>query len=450
STAQDFRFAAVSLSGLASRPGNNQPTQWQMSAPTIDLSLKNQTVAAPSFALRYSGAQLNGKFAGTKILDDLSITGSVVLAPLVLREFMPRFGMAIPRTRDPHALSQLAVSSDFAYDVKGVSLDKIQMQLDDTKLRGNLALITGDSRMLKFEFVVDHIDADRYRSPEANPPESAAKAAKTSGTAAKPAAASTPFEAQGTLSVASLRFSKMDFTAMRLTAALKNNVLHLFPTQAMIDGGHYSGDITLDSRGAVPTLSLDEHLNGIDVSQLLSQSAAKNRVSGHGNVNLNATAEGTEAAAILKSLDGHFDANLVDGAVEGVDLGYEMGIAQALLDHKPAPPQANTKRTKFEAFKMSAQINNGVATTKDLTISSAVLRVTGQGSANLSNQAIDFQVLATILKSPTATVADIPMKITGTYSAPTVRPDLEALAKGQLRQKLQDVLQDKLKGLFGK
>ena len=51
---------------------------------------------------------------------------------------------------------------------------------------------------------------------------------------------------------------------------------------------------------------------------------------------------------------------------------------------------------------------------------------------------------------PTATVADIPMKITGTFSDPTVRPDIEALAKGQLKQKLQNVLQDKLKGLFSK
>ncbi len=450
-TTQEVRFAAVSLSGLASRAGGNQPLHWEFSAPTIDLNLKKQTVAAPAFALRYGGAQVNGNLAGTKIVDDLSITGSVTLAPLVLREFIPRLGIALPRTRDPRALSQLSGSSDFAYDAKGVSLDKILVQLDDTKVHGNVALINGDSRALKFELAVDHLDADRYLSPEDARAESAPKtAAMTSRAAAKPAAASKPFEAQGTLSVASLRFSKMDFTAVHLTVASKNKVLHLFPTQATIDGGHYAGDISLDSRGAIPTLSLDEHLTGIDVNQLLSHSAARNRVSGRGNVNLKATAEGAGADAILKSLDGHFDATLVDGAIEGVDLGYEMGVAQTLLEHKPAPPQPNAKRTKFEAFKVSAQINKGVATTKDLTISSPVLRVTGQGSANVSNKAIDFQVLATILKSPTASVADIPMRITGSYSDPTVRPDLEALAKGQLKHKLQDVLQDKLKGLFGK
>ena len=77
--------------------------------------------------------------------------------------------------------------------------------------------------------------------------------------------------------------------------------------------------------------------------------------------------------------------------------------------------------------------------------------MTGQGSANLVNKAIDFQMLASVLKSPGATLADIPLKITGTYVDPTVRPDVEALAKGQLKQKLQDVLKKNgLEGLFGR
>jgi len=40
------------------------------------------------------------------------------------------------------------------------------------------------------------------------------------------------------------------------------------------------------------------------------------------------------------------------------------------------------------------------------------------------------------------------VKVTGSLADPTVRPDVAALAKGQLKDKLKDVLQDKLKGLF--
>jgi AsmA protein len=98
---------------------------------------------------------------------------------------------------------------------------------------------------------------------------------------------------------------------------------------------------------------------------------------------------------------------------------------------------------------MSADIANGVATTKDLTISSPALRVTGEGSTNLSSKAVNFQLLASI-STPTAKIANIPLRVTGTYADPKVRPDLDKLVKGELKQRLQDVLHDKLQGLFGK
>jgi AsmA protein len=121
-----------------------------------------------------------------------------------------------------------------------------------------------------------------------------------------------------------------------------------------------------------------------------------------------------------------------------------------LIDRSSAPPPDNTGHTRFEAFKTSAQITNGVAETRDLTIASQALKVSGQGSANLSSKAIDFRLLAAIVTAPQRTT-DIPLKVTGTYSDPTVRPDIEAVAKDQLKQKLQDVLKKNgLQGLFSK
>jgi hypothetical protein len=58
--------------------------------------------------------------------------------------------------------------------------------------------------------------------------------------------------------------------------------------------------------------------------------------------------------------------------------------------------------------------------------------------------------LASVVTAP-ARSTDIPLKVTGTYAAPTVRPDIEGLAKDQLKQKLQDILKKNgLRGLFTK
>jgi len=94
------------------------------------------------------------------------------------------------------------------------------------------------------------------------------------------------------------------------------------------------------------------------------------------------------------------EANLANGAVNGIDLWYEVNLVQALLAQQSPPSMRDQHQTKFDSFKMSADIAGGIATTKDLNIASQLLRVTGAGSSNLITQAIDYHLVATILKAP--------------------------------------------------
>jgi AsmA protein len=438
-----FTVSAASLGGQLSRPGDEAPVHWEMTAPAMELDLSAQTAAVPAFALSYSSARITGRVQASKIIDDFGMAGSVTLAPLVLREFAPRVGITLPKTRDPRTLAQLSASSDFSYGASGVRLTRLQAQLDDTHLTGSVAR-TGEPRAIKFDLTVDQINVDRYLRPEHGPAPTAAGAQ-----GARPPAATTKLpQAEGTLAVGSLEFAPLEFTAVRMTLASHGNVLHLYPFQAQIDGGSYSGNVWADLRGAAPHMSVDEHLSGVDVARLLAGTSYKGRLSGRGNVNLKATAEGDEMEKAMLTLNGHVDANLAGGALEGVDLGYEVGLAESLVKHTAQPVRSNPPRTPFDAFKTSAEIVGGIAATKDLVISSPALRVTGQGSANLASKAIDYRMLAS-LKSQGATLADIPVTVTGTYLNPKIKPDVEALAKGEVKQKLEDVLKKNgLQGLF--
>ena len=437
-----LRFSAVHVSGTLDRAGDGRPAHWDLSAPEINVNMTEQTFAAQAFDLSYSGAHLTGSARATKISDDLSVAGSLSLAPLVLREIEPRLGFPLPKTRDPKALSQLSATTEFAYDSSALALTNLQLHLDDTQIQGSLKLLAGDTQALQFNLAVDQINLDRYRPPEAAavPPRSAA------APAAQP---QKNFDAAGTLTIKSAQFARLDLSDVRVTVADKDKVMRLSPIEAQVDGGRSSGDITLDSRGAT-TLSVDEQLTGIDMARLLANTAGKGRLSGKATLNLKATARGADVDAMLKTLTGHLDVNLADGALEGIDVGYELSLAQALIDKSAAPARASTGRTPFQAFKLSSQITNGVAETHDLTIASQAIKVAGQGSANLATKGIDFKLLASVVTAP-ARNTDIPLKVTGTYANPTVRPDIEGLAKDQLKQKLQDVLKKNgLQGLFTK
>ena len=439
-----LRFSGVNVSGTLNRAGDNRPAHWELSAPELMLDMIEQSVTAPAFNLSYSGAHLAGRAQATKIIDDLRIAGSVTLAPLVLREIEPRLGFSIPKTRDAKALSQLSATTDFAYDSKVLALTHLQLRLDDTQMQGNLKLLDGDVPALEFNLAMDQIDFDRYRAPEG------ATAAAESASSLSSAKPEKPLDVSGTLTIQSAKVARLDLSDVHVTVAAKDKVVHLSPIEAQLDGGRLSGEITFDARGATPTLNVDEQLAGIDMARLLANTAGKGRLSGRATLNLKATARGAGADSMLKTLNGHLDANLADGALEGIDVGHEISVVQALIDKSAAPAGSSTGHTAFQAFKLSAQISNGVAETHDLTIASQALKVTGQGSTNLATKGIAFKLLASVATAP-ARNTDIPLKVTGTYTNPTVKPDIEGLAKVQLKQKLQEVLKKNgLQGLFTK
>lgn len=457
--AQRVRVAALNLNGVLTLAEGEPPVRIAVSAPSVDLDLAAQTLSAPAVAVTAAGARLSGSdIRAADVGGTVSVTGAATLAPLVVREFLPRLGMSVPATRDPRALSLVSASSDFAYGENALRFDKLRVTVDDTHVQGDVALADVARHAVTFNLAVDRLDLDRYLAPagQAGAPRPAADqrdAGRADGAAPSVASSvesSKPMQVSGTLAVGAVHAAPLDLSNVKATVATNDNVMHVFPVTAQVDGGRYSGDITLDRRTATPALSLDEHLSGIDVGRLLAAQSKTVHVTGRGNVNLKATGRGAGADALMKTLNGHFDADVTDGAVEGIDLGYELGRAEALLRRQDMPAAPNSKRTPFTAFRMSAQIANGIATTRDLVVSSPVLKVTGQGSTNLAAKTLDFALLADTLRMAGDTPIQIPVKVTGNIADPTVRPDVEALAKSQLRQKLKDVLQDKLKGLFGK
>ena len=173
----------------------------------------------------------------------------------------------------------------------------------------------------------------------------------------------------------------------------------------------------------------------------------------------------------MKTLNGAIDFRVNDGALEGADLWYEIRRARAVLKQQAIPARSGPERTPFSSLQGTGAMTNGVLTNNDLTVAMQYLKVTGQGTVDLPKDALDYRLVATVLKIPregadTAPEQDlvdaqIPVKVTGALTDPTVRPDIEAYLKGAVQEKLEkektkleekvkDKLGDKLKDLLGR
>lgn len=457
---KQYGIASLELDATT-KPPTGATVSYKFAAPVLSADLIAQTLNAPNFKAQLASASLAGSLRGSRIVTAPAFTGAFKLDPVSLRELLGELGIAAPNTRDAKALTKLSARGDFIYGANALAINDLDVQLDDTALRGKAAITNLDTKAMKFDLALDRINLDRYRSP----------AAPTAGPVAQPAAKSAeppsadPFKTlqlEGNVTIGSVTVSDMNLTQVHVVLAAQDGVTHIAPATAKLYGGEYSGDITLDERGSVAAVKLDQSMTGIDMTSLLKDFAKTQRIAGHGTVTTHLTAQGLAGDALVKTLNGHIAANVDNGAVEGVDLWFEINRAMALVQKQPLPAGNSSGRTKFDAFKASADIVNGVATTRDLNIASQNLAVTGQGTTNLITNAIDYQVRATLLKdAPTAaaatgkTLADIPLNITGTTTSLNVRPDLEALAKARVQQELdrhkgeiQQKLLDKLKGVF--
>jgi AsmA protein len=425
-------------------------------AKDCNVNLASQTLELGGLDANAAGARVTGSLTGAEILDAPTLKGSIKLEPLSLREWLPKVGVAAPKTTDPNVLKQLSFAGNVRLTKSSAEVGDIVMKLDDTTMRGLVGVADFAAKALRFDLNVDRIDADRYLPPSSEKP--AAKDAKEPP-AEIPVDLLRKLNARGQLTVGEAIFAGMKFTKLRLGVNSRDGKARFYPSEASMYGGQYRGDIGIDSTGKVARVTLDEHVSSVNFAPLFKDLFESNRVSGKGSANIKLAGTGRTTDDIMKTLTGAVDFSVADGALEGADLWYEIRRARAVLKQQAVPERpSGPPRTPFSALTGTGAMKDGVLTNNDLNVTMQYLKVTGQGNVDLSCNSLDYRLVAAVLKIPregadTSQMQDmvdaqIPVKVTGALSDPKVRPDLEGYLKGEAKKKVEEKIKDKLKDIF--
>jgi AsmA protein len=276
---------------------------------------------------------------------------------------------------------------------------------------------------------------------------------------------------RGTLRAGSVTVSNLLFTNTVIPVSAKDGHIRVGPTQAHLFGGVCNGDIVLDAGPSTAELTVNEHIQGTDMAALAKAALDSSRISGHADVNVAMKGSGNTDDALIHSLNGKFDANVKQGTLNGIDIVYELQRVNALLKRQVPSQRTGPARTVFNTLQANGALEKGNLSIDALKMETDFLKVHGGGTLDTVTEAINYQLAASVnngqsnsnpagagggldaLKS-----VEVPLSITGTLSSPTVRPDIQALAKGKLGQEVQQravdevkkKLGDKLQGLFGR
>ena len=86
------------------------------------------------------GGEITSSLEVSKFLSDPSYAGAIKLSELNVREFLTAIRQPVPKTADPAVLKSLTLETKLEGDTRQISMKKIRVKLDDTRVRGRVSI----------------------------------------------------------------------------------------------------------------------------------------------------------------------------------------------------------------------------------------------------------------------------------------------------------------------
>ena len=153
--------------GVAATPDAGIPLQLDM--PVLGLDIASGAWRAATARVRIADTanlQLADLAIDTPLGGANQYRVNLQLAPTSLRKLFTALGRTPPATRDPQALGMFAASARAAVDEQGLRVSPLTLQLDDTRLNGEIVRSAGPTSVLQFALRGDQLALARYLEPE--------------------------------------------------------------------------------------------------------------------------------------------------------------------------------------------------------------------------------------------------------------------------------------------
>jgi len=439
-----FNDVELDITRLPSGSGEEASSQGQsvtIRAPQVSAGLDTGTLALEAFTVILPGLSAAGSLKGRDIFGKPAFDGALQTEEFSPRELLQALSMAVPVTADPDVLQRARFSASITGSSSEVSFGNVQAVLDQSELNGEISVRNFERPGVRFDFDVDEIDVDRYLEP-------AGGEADSTTDVAMPEQALKGLDVQGQLRVGALQLGGLRFSKAVVGVQIMNGKLRLNPLTAGFYDGSYSGDIKLDTSGDAPVLSLDEKLDSVTFQRLVADITDNQNLSGLAQGHVRLSGRGTTSNEVLGSLAGDLGLTLNEGALEGVNVWYEIRRGYALYKGL-TPPQPEPKRTVFSRMQLAATVDKGVLTTRELTADLPFLSIRGNGTVNLAQSDVDLRLTAVVRNAPELAqdplAADLqgkqlPFKVSGLLTEPSISVDWTKLLKSEAAGMLLDKL----------
>ncbi len=417
--AMRFDQMPLSLKGTAG-PLGNPPGSQKME---MDVQIKALDMIHCRMAGRLSDLSGAYKFHGT-----------INVAEFSPRKLVQALKMDFPiQTADSGVLEKFAFTGDVDSVPDSVGLSNAIVKIDDTTIKLAAGVTDFARPNVKARIHINKMDVERYLPPvsEEKQTEKTDNTAQDSGTG--PVISQDSELRRMTLDVqvdtGALKIANIAIDKSRLVLLGKSGVFTIKPLELDLYQGKLSVSARADLTASPVQTSIQAEGKKIQVNQLLQDAAGLNILEGTLESRINLSANGLSSDDILKTAKGKGRLLFTDGAIVGIDLAGMARNASSILKGKqqsgPAP------RTDFSEVSLPFSLAREVVTIHDARLQSPFIRLLANGTAHVSDQTLDLRIAPKFvgtIKGQGDTQEHsgvlVPLKVTGSFSNPKIRPDM--------------------------
>jgi AsmA protein len=364
------------------------------------------------------------------------------IEPFSPRKLATAFDKPLPLTpTDPDVLKRLALKVTVQGSAQALTLKEGDLELDDSKLTFSANLKEFSKPSVTFDLRLNHIDLDRYLpAPQDKPGESKAAAPHGKKTDYTPLR---KLVVDGRVHIGKLKVKNARVQDLDLKIRGRKGVLSFDPLTMRLYDGSMTSKATLDVRRNTPASNFTLQMNGVEARPLLKDLMDKDFLEGTMRAQIALAMTGDSAEKVKSTLNGKGEFRFNDGAIVGIDLAGMVRNIQSAFGMEEKGRER--PRTDFAELHAPFTINNGVFNTPNTTLLNPFLRVSAKGKADLVDETLDFRVEPNFVSSikgqgdtKDRSGIAVPVLVTGTFSSPQFRPDLESLIKKSLQGEVPD------------
>jgi AsmA protein len=403
---QEAAFPVSVTTNIAVKSGNDPELR-------LAFDLSNQIKMDKQFkSLQLSEGKLQLDLLGKKnvsiplaydvVVSDLqnkmSYKGNIKLESISLRDLLTYFDVQLD-TANKNAVSSLALSSLFEGDDQKITLNDIQLVLDENPFKGSVAITDFSKSAIKL-----HLQGDKFNLDDYLPPVTEEEAVQTepASDTELPLDALRGLNLNANIQLKELIVKKLKLTELNWKLLAKNGML-----EQQLNGQTYSGKVLfknqLDARSEKANLTFDTALESVQVNALFSDlfEHDKEKFDLQGAINLRAlgSANGATVNQLMKSLQSNATFSGAELRITPINLQKQFCKLVNLVNKNPDPEQVWQDLTQLTEVSGSIKLRDEKVVIDSFKAGVENLLLSSSGSIDLANDKYNLLLPFSFLKS---------------------------------------------------